>query len=78
MNTCARRLPVLSSTFFAYFSKWSPRALRDSSGSPTASYLRLGVTPWVPGWDLGAGLQVCSGIPAKGDHMTTFMLCGSF
>jgi hypothetical protein len=50
-----------NSRFFANFSKWSPRAMRENSSSPTANYLRLAATPWVGAWDLGFGMQAWSG-----------------
>lgn len=52
---------VSNSRFFANFTKWSPRAMREDSSSPTANYLRLAATPWVGAWDLGFGLQAWSG-----------------
>lgn len=48
-------------SFFANFSKWSPRTVRDKSGSPSANYLRLAATPQVGSWDLGIGVQSWSG-----------------
>lgn len=47
--------------FFANLSKWSPRSVGNSSGSPTANYLRLAATPKVGSWDLGAGIQFWNG-----------------
>ncbi|MDO8703842.1 MAG: hypothetical protein Q7J84_02725 [Sulfuricaulis sp.] len=47
--------------FFANLSKWSPRSVKQQSGSPTANYLRLAATPKVGSWDLGAGIQSWSG-----------------
>jgi len=52
---------VSNSRFFANFTKWAPRAMREDSSSPTANYLRLAATPWVGAWDLGFGLQAWSG-----------------
>ncbi len=47
--------------FFANLSKWSPRAVGESSGDPNANYVRLAVTPRAGSWDLGAGVQWWSG-----------------
>ncbi len=47
--------------FFANLTKWSPRSVGNSSGSPTANYFRLAATPKVGSWDLGAGIQFWSG-----------------
>lgn len=52
---------VSKASFFANFSKWSPRAIGDNSGAPTANYLRLAMTPQLGGWDLGFGVQSWSG-----------------
>jgi hypothetical protein len=54
-------LVASNSQFFANFSKWSPRALRENSSSPTANYLRLATMPTVAGWDTGFGVQMWSG-----------------
>ena len=50
-----------NSMYFANFSKWSPRAVGDATGSPTANYLRLGLTPRFGNWSSGVGVQLWSG-----------------
>lgn len=55
-----------NSMFFANFSKWSPRKIGDASGSPTANYLRLAVTPNLGNWDAGVGVQSWSGSATQG------------
>ena len=47
--------------YFANLSKWSPRKVGDSSGSPSSSYLRLAFMPTVQDWDVGIGAQSWSG-----------------
>lgn len=61
--TAAEGIAVVASNsmFFANVSKWSPRSVGDDSGSPSANYLRLAVTPQLGDWDLGAGVQSWSG-----------------
>lgn len=56
--------------FFGNFSKWSPRTVRDNSGTPTANYLRLAMTPLVGAWDLGFGVQSWSGEATEPTQMT--------
>ena len=47
-----------NSTFFANISKWSPRSVgAANSGSPSATYLRLAITPKIGNWDTGVGVQ---------------------
>jgi hypothetical protein len=62
-GSAAEGIAVVASNpmYFANFSKWSPRGVGDSSGSPTANYLRLAFTPKVGDWDTGAGMQSWSG-----------------
>lgn len=51
-----------NSLFFVNISKWSPRSVgAANTGSPTANYLRLAVTPNIAGWDTGFGVQSWSG-----------------
>ena len=50
-----------NSMYFANISKWSPRKFGDATGSPTANYFRLAMTPRVGDWDVGAGVQSWSG-----------------
>lgn len=54
-------LVASNSQFFANLSKWSPRTVGDSSGSPSATYFRVAATPSYGNWDLGVGLQSWSG-----------------
>ena len=63
-GSAAEGVAVVSSNslFFANISKWSPRSVgAASSGSPTANYLRLAITPSVGSWDTGLGVQSWSG-----------------
>ncbi|MEQ1589834.1 MAG: hypothetical protein ABL902_05715 [Gallionella sp.] len=54
--------------YFANFSKWSPRSVgAANSGAPTASYLRLAVTPKMGIWDTGLGAQLWNGSATKPD-----------
>lgn len=57
--------------YFGNFSKWSPRAFGDNSGSPTANYLRLAMTPQVGRWDLGFGVQSWSGSATEPTQFST-------
>ncbi|HQS57943.1 MAG: hypothetical protein B7Y56_06080 [Gallionellales bacterium 35-53-114] len=51
-----------NSMFFFNVSKWSPRSAGDTNkGSPTANYIRLGVTPKLGIWDTAIGVQSWSG-----------------
>jgi len=56
--------------YFGNFSKWSPRSVGDDSGSPTANYLRLAMTPQIGIWDLGFGVQSWSGHATEPSQMT--------
>jgi hypothetical protein len=47
--------------YFGNFSKWSPRAVGDKTGSPDSNYFRIAATPSMGNWDLGVGLQSWSG-----------------
>lgn len=50
------------SMFFANISKWSPRSVgAANSGSPSATYVRLAITPKMGNWDTGVGVQSWSG-----------------
>ena len=62
-GTSAEGVALVASNkqYFANFSKWSPRTVGDTSGSPTANYLRLAFTPTVENMALGVGLQSWSG-----------------
>ena len=62
--TAAEGIAVVSSNsmFFANISKWSPRSVgAANSGSPSATYGRLALTPKVGSWDIGVGVQSWSG-----------------
>ena len=62
--TAAEGIAVVSSNsmFFANISKWSPRSVGAAkSGSPSATYGRLALTPKVGNWDVGVGVQSWSG-----------------
>lgn len=61
--TAAQGLAAVASNsmFFANLSKWSPRAVGDPTGTPTATYFRLAATPKMGNWDLGGGVQSWSG-----------------
>jgi hypothetical protein len=56
--------------YFGNFSKWSPRSFGDNSGTPTANYLRLAMTPQVGVWDLGLGVQSWSGHATEPSQLT--------
>ncbi len=60
-----------NSMFFANLSKWSPRAVGDPTGTPSATYFRLAATPKMGNWDLGGGVQSWSG-SATDPTLTTF------
>ena len=64
-------LVASNAQYFANFSKWSPRAVGDKTGSPTANYLRLAATPRVGIWDVGFGAQSWSGSATEPDLLTT-------
>jgi len=62
-STKAQGIAAVASNagYFANFSKWSPRTTGDDSDSPSATYVRLGATPQISGWDIGLGVQSWSG-----------------
>ena len=67
-------LVASNAMFFANFSKWSPRAVGDPTGSPTANYLRVAFTPSLGGWDTGIGVQSWSGsatVPTANAYIKT-------
>lgn len=64
-------LVASNAQYFANITKWSPRNVGESSGSPTANYFRLGFTPTVAGWDLGMGVQSWSGKATQHATATT-------
>lgn len=71
--TRAQGVAVIASNarYFGNFSKWSPRSFGDDSGTPTANYLRLAMTPQVGRWDLGFGVQSWSGNASEPTQLTT-------
>lgn len=51
-----------NSMFFANITKWSPRSVgAANSGSPSATYVRLAITPKIGQWETAAGVQSWSG-----------------
>lgn len=58
-------------SYFANVSKWSPRSVGDSTGSPDSTYFRIAATPSFGDWDLGVGLQSWSGSSTKPDATLT-------
>jgi len=51
-----------NSMFFANISKWSPRSVgAANSGSPSATYVRLAITPKMGQWETAVGVQSWSG-----------------
>lgn len=67
-GSAAQGIAVVASNtmYFANISKWSPRKIGDSYGSPSANYLRVAFTPTLGGWDAGVGLQSWSGSATSG------------
>ncbi|MEO8331391.1 MAG: hypothetical protein ABI479_03090 [Gallionella sp.] len=75
-GTAAEGIAVVASNsmYFANITKWSPRSVgAATTGSPTANYFRLAVTPKLGSWDTGLGVQSWSGnaTNAAGTNMTT-------
>ncbi len=69
-GSAAEGIAVVASNtmFFANISKWSPRSVgAANTGSPTANYIRLAVTPRMGLWDMGIGVQSWSGSATKPD-----------